>query len=818
MARLRNARRSRGISWLAAVGALGLAFAARAAPQPAASPPPPATGPQWSLLEQRCSKCHNSVDWAGGVAFDTLVSQDIPANAETWEKAIRKLRGRLMPPPGEIQPEQPKIDAFVGWMEDTLDRAAAAHPSPGIIGLHRLNRTEYAREIQALLGLTVDAKTLLPKDVSSDGFDNVAAALRVSPAFLEQYITAARTIARMAVGRASGKPSSREYRIAAGTDQSEHLDGLPLGTRGGMLIEHYFPADGEYEFNIRNFFFGGAGYVTKVDAPHRVIMTIDDVRVFQGEVGGAEDLKAVDTRFAAAADELQARFNHIRVRLKAGQHRVGVAFVQRSFAESDSPLQPIAELPEMERAPTIPGLDISGPFNVSGVGDTVSRRLIFRCHPRSREDEPGCAREILEHLATLAFRRPATDADMTTILSFYSEGRDSADFEAGIESGLIAILSSTKFLYRVEAATGDASSPGAYPVSDLALASRLSFFIWSEGPDARLIELANAGRLHEPGQLEEQVRRMLADPRAESLVTNFAFQWLNVGKIDAVEPTPALYPDFDRNLRNGFREEMRLFLRSILLADRSVLDLLTSDQTFLNERLARHYEVPNIRGDQFRPVRLKNPNRWGLLGKGAILMATAYGNRTSPVLRGAWILENLTGTPPNSPPPGVDTTLREAEPGAQAHTVRERLEKHRANPSCNACHGVMDPLGFALENFDVVGAWRERDLDAGTPIDSSGQLSSGRSVSGPSELREALLARPDQFVQTLTEKLMVFALGRSLRYQDMPMVRAVVRASAKDQYRFEALVQGIVNTPAFRMREGPPLPAATQQAALADRR
>jgi len=812
-------------TWLAAcrAGWLGACTGAALAQSPSLSEGPRTTGavappPQWALLQQRCSKCHNSVDWAGGVAFDTLSTQAIPADAETWERAIRKLRGRLMPPPGETQPEQRSIDSFVAFLEHTLDTAAADHPAPGVVGLHRLNRTEYAREIQALLGLRVDARTLLPKDVSSDGFDNVAATLRVSPAFLEQYITAARTVARMAVGRASGKPSSREYRIPSGTDQFEHVDGLPLGTRGGMLVEHYFPADGEYEFNIRNFFFGGAGYVTKIDSPHRVVMTIDDIPVFHADVGGSDDLKAVDTRFASAADGLQARFNHIRVRIKAGPHRVGVAFVQRSFAESDSPLQPIAELPEMERYPTIPGLDISGPFNVTSVGDTPSRRLIFLCHAATRAEESPCARRILEHLATEAFRRPVSEADMAALMSFYDLGRDSSDFEAGIESGLTAILSSTKFLYRIELAPSSAQSGAAYPVDELTLASRLSFFLWSEGPDATLMGLATGGRLHEPQQLEAQVHRMLADPRAESLVTNFAFQWLNVGKIDGVEPTPALYPDFDRNLRDGFREEMRLFLRSILLADRSVLELLTSDQTFLNERLARHYEVPNIRGAQFRPVRLTNPNRWGLLGKGAVLMATAYGNRTSPVLRGAWILENLTGTPPNSPPPGVDTTLREAEPGKQVHTVRERLEKHRANPSCNACHGVMDPLGFALENFDVVGGWRERDLDAGTAIDASGRLADGREVSGPSQLRQALMARPDQFVQTLTEKLMVFALGRSLRYQDMPMVRGVVRSAAARGERFEAIVQGIVNTPAFRMREEPPLPAAAQQAALAEPR
>jgi hypothetical protein len=773
----------------------------------------------WALL-QRCTKCHNSEDWAGGIAFDTMSPHEIPENAEVWEKAVRKLRGRLMPPPGNPQPDQQSIDQFVHWMENELDTAAAQHASPGSVGLHRLNRTEYARSIEEMLGLKIDVKTMLPMDVSSDGFDNIAAVLRTSPAFLEQYIAAARNISRQAIGRASGKPSSREYRVANDLDQSEHIDGLPLGTRGGMLVNYYFPADGEYEFSIRPFFFGGAGYVTKIDKPHHVILTIDDNRVFDRSFGGPEDLKAVDQRQAIAADEMQARFEHIRVRVRAGAHRVGVAFVQRSFAESDSPLQPIAELPEMERTPTIPGLAISGPFNVTGVGDTESRRRVFICRPSSQQEETPCARRILAHLAEQAFRRPVTDEDLKAPMAFYQAGRNSGDFDAGIESGLTAILSSTKFLYRAEtlpSATARAQGGGlvstssVVPVDNTALASRLSFLMWSEGPDQELIDLAASGRLNDPAVLNQQVHRMLADPRSQSLVTNFAFQWLNVNKVDTIQPTPELYPDFDQNLRTAFKEEMRLFLNGILRANRSVLDLLSSDETFVNERLALQYGIPNIRGDQFRPVRLTDPNRFGLLGKGAILMGTAYGNRTSPVLRGAWILENITGTPPNSPPPGVQA-FKESEPGKKVLTVRERLELHRSNPSCNGCHGVLDPLGFALENFDVTGAWRKKDLDAGTDIDASGTLADGTRVGSPAELRVALLRRPDQFVQTVTEKIMTFALGRSLRYQDMPMVRAIVRQAAKEGDTFESILKGVVDSPAFRMREIPAVP--TQQAAL----
>ena len=768
-----------------------------AAPTPAGKPAAHDDSP-WGLLEERCQKCHNSTDWAGGVAFDVLTPDDVVQDAETWEKAIRKLRGRLMPPPGETQPDQARIDRFVSWMEGQLDHAAASNPDPGNIGLHRLNRTEYAREIDRILGLRVDVNTLLPKDVSSDGFDNIAAVLRISPSFLDQYIGAARNVSRQAIGRASQKPSTREVR-ANGTDQSEHIDGLPLGTRGGLIVDHYFPADGEYEFNIRDFFFGGAGYITKVDDPHKVIMTLDDVRVFEQGFGGQDDLKDVDLRQAAAADEMQGRFNHIRVKIKAGPHRVGIAFVQRSFAQSDSPLQPIAMLPEMERAPTIPGLDIAGPFNVTGISDTESRKRIFVCKPANASDEPTCARTILTHLATEAFRRPVNDEDMKAPMAFYTMGREHGDFEAGIESGLTSILSSTKFLFRAEpVATQTADAPSR--VTDLELASRLSFFMWSSGPDQTLIDLAVAGKLHDAQVLESQVDRMLRDPRSETLVTNFAFQWLNIGHIDQIQPDPVLYPDFDPALRAGFREEIRLFLGSVLRENHSVLDLLRSDTTFLNERLAIHYGVPNVRGAQFRPVHLADANRFGLLGKGAVLMSTSYGNRTSPVLRGAYILENITGTPPSSPPPGVEQ-FKENEAGKKALTVRERLEQHRSNPSCNGCHGVMDPLGFALENYDVVGAWRDIDRDAGSAIDASGKLASGKHVGGPAELDQALLARPDQFVQALTEKLMVFALGRGLRYQDMPAVRTVVRDAAKDDYRFESLIRGIVASPGFQMKQ-----------------
>jgi len=775
----------------------------------------------WKMLSDSCEKCHNTTDWAGGVAFDAMSPDTIAEDAETWEKAVRKLRGRLMPPPGNPQPSNEEISGFVSWMEGKLDALAAERPSPGSVGVHRLNRTEYARSIRAMLALDVNVETMLPKDVSMDGFDNIAAVLRTSPAYLEQYIQAARNISRQAVGRADAKSSTHEYRVPIYLEQNSHVDGLPLGTRGGFYVDFYFPADGEYVFNIRDFLWMGAGYVTKVDSRHDVILTIDDERVFQASAGGAKDLQAVDQRQAEAADEMQARFDNIHVKVKAGQRRVGVAFIQRSFAESDSTLRPVAMLPEMERIPRIPGLDISGPFSVTGLGDTEARRRIFVCYPASPAEEEPCARRIFANLAEQAFRRPVTDEDLKAPMSFYKMGHDQDGFETGIEGGLTAILSSTKFLFRAEPVSARPAQvqtaaredvPAAVPLDDIALASRLSFLLWSEVPDQTLLDAAVAGKLHDPKEMHAQIRRMLKDPRSESLVTNFAFQWLNVARMDNIEPTPELYPDFDVNLREALHEEIRLFLDSILRSDRSVLDLLTSDVTYLNERVALHYGIKSVRGAQFRPVKLANPNRWGLLGKGALLMSTSYGNRTSPVLRGQFVLDNIMGTPPAPPLPSVQA-FPETEVGRKPLSVRERLEMHRASPACNGCHGVLDPLGFALENFDVTGAWRTRDLDAGVDIDAGGQLADGTVLGSPVELRKTLASRPDQFVQAVAERLMTFGLGRSLRYQDMPTIRAIVRKAATQGNTFESLIQGVVDSPAFRMKEVSS--PSTQTAAIA---
>ncbi len=559
-------------------------------------------------------------------------------------------------------------------------------------------------------------------------------------------------------------------------------------------------------------------------------MTIDGVPVFSETLGGPQDLHDVDVRQSEAAEEMQARFMNIRVKVKAGPHKVGVSFVQRSFAESDSPLQPIAMLPEMERAPTIPGIDIAGPFNVSGVGETESRKRIFVCHPASPAEEPSCAKTILTRLATEAFRRPVNEEDLKAPMSFYAMGRQAGgDFEAGIESGLTSILSSSKFLFRAEPVTttvanaAAANTPAAEPqpgtaskVTDLELASRLSFFLWSSGPDKQLLDLATSGKLHEAAVLKAQVSRMLADPRSESLVTNFAFQWLNVGRIDVIQPDPVLYPEFDPALRAAFREEIRLFMGSVLRQNHSVLELLSSDQTFLNERLAIHYGVPEhsrraVPAGETGEREPLGPARQGRVAHGNVVRQPYFASA-------AWSVH-----PREHHRHAAECAAagRRAVRGIRAGqkktpTVRERLEQHRAAPSCNGCHGVMDPLGFALENYDVVGAWRDIDRDAGSPIDASGQLASGVHVGGPAELNRALLARPDQFVQALTEKLMTFALGRAVRYQDMPSVRAIVRDAAASNYRFESILEGIVTSQAFQMRQVPTAAPDQKQASLAE--
>lgn len=755
----------------------------------------------WGMLDKYCSECHNAIDWAGGVAFDTLEPGSVPADAEIWEEAIRKLRGRMMPPPGKPRPELAKIDAFVAALESDLDAHAAAHPHPGSVPLHRLNRTEYANAIEAMLDLKVDPELLLPRDDKSSGFDNVADVLKVSPSFLEQYISAARQVSIMAVGNSAARAQSAIYQGTPQANQYMHIEGLPLGTRGGMLIEHLFPADGEYEFNINGL--AGAGYVWGVLDPHTLIITIDDEKVFEGHLGGAEDLDAVDLKQAEAVSEINGRFRNIHRKVTAGPHRIGVTYLAKTAAESNEILHPFVAVAGMgvhvngnSDGPRIASVEIRGPLAASGVSETPSRKKLFICHPKAAADQPQCAERILSNIARQAFRRPVTRDDLSGAMRFYREGREQGNFETGIQKGLMAILASPKFLYRAHAKPDDAAPGSIVALSDRELASRLAFFLWSTPPDDALLQVAAKGKLREPQTLEQQVRRMLADPRAHSLVTNFAFQWLNVHGLKLVDTDQDLFPDYTPDLIPAFETELELFIGSIFSADASVLDLLTSDRTFVNERLALHYGMKGVRGGEFRAVRVRNSYRRGLLGKGAFLMTTSYANRTTPVLRGAYILEKFLGTPPQAPPPNVEA-FPETQEGGVALSVRERLESHREQASCNACHGVIDPLGLALENFNAVGQWRDKDRDAGTPIDASGQLADGTPVNGPDDLRAALVARQDQFVQTFTENLMTFALGRGVKYYDMPTIRSVVHAAGRQDFTLSSIVLGIVLSDAF---------------------
>jgi hypothetical protein len=589
------------------------------------------------------------------------------------------------------------------------------------------------------------------------------------------------------------------------------VDGLPLGTRGGFAADHYFPADGEYEVNIQNLFPGDAYFLGSEHANH-LLVTLDGVQIYQTTVGGGEDLKAIDQDQSPAIDAMNKRLKGIRFKTTAGTHQVAVTFLARTFAESDAELSPLAPGGGMDRLIRITGFEVRGPFNPTGLSTTPSRQRLFTCHPATgapAAEEDRCAREILSTVARRAYRRPVNDADLASIVDFYKSARDAGGFEEGIRAGLTRILASPYFLYRASVPDLPNRPPGTiYRVSDLELASRLAFFLWSSIPDDELLNLAQAGKLHEETVLEKQVQRMLSDPRARVLARNFAYQWLQIGSIRAIDPDPNVFPfaanhrtvvGVDGDLRGDMTEEVLLFIDSVFREDRNAIDLLTADYTFLNERVALHYGIGDIKGNRFRRVILENSARHGLLGKAAVLMVSSYPNRTSPVRRGAWILENLLGTPPAAPPPDVEALLSDNAVGTRSFkTVRERLEAHRQQPRCNACHGVLDPLGFALENFDAVGAWRTTETFATTPVDATGELPDGTRLTGPDDLRKALLRRPDQFVQTLTQKLMMYALGRNIEYRDMPAVRAIVRDAEKENYRFSYIVMGIAESDAFQ--------------------
>jgi mono/diheme cytochrome c family protein len=781
-----------------------------AAPTPGATP----VAAHRALITQYCQGCHNEKLKSGGLSLATLDLDDVEQHAEVAEKVVRKLRGGLMPPAGARRPDNQAVTSLVTWLEKELDTASTAG-KPGRVPLRRLNRREYANAVRDLLGFNVDAKALLPDDNLKGHFDNNATALQVSPSFVDQYIYAARAVALEAVGNPKAPPVLTTYGDPAnmvislppsgapGTGRQQHrLEGMPFGTRGGFVVEHNFPAEGQYELTIGDMAL--AREVPRMEFENTVIALLDGKEFYRTTIGGEADHKAIDQQLDPAVEEINGRLRKIKFHATAGQHTLAITFVHRSFAESDERTRTSALEGGQERIQAVHALQIRGPLAVKGLGGSPSRAKIFICEPTGPRDERACAQRIVDNLARRAFRRPVTAEDTAPLMAFYAAGYQHGGFDAGVRDAISAILASPHFLYRAE--SGEAAA-GVRTLNDLELASRLSFFLWSSIPDEELLSLAAASRLRRPEVLTAQVGRMLADPRASSLTEDFAFQWLHVAKLDEITPDRGQFPHASGLLdpRALLKTELSLFVDSILRSDRSVMDLLTADHTFLNERLAMHYGIESVKGSHFRRVSLENAPggnaRAGLLGKGAILMLTAYPNRTSPVLRGAWILDRLLGTPPSDPPLDVPS-LPENRRGQPAKTLRARLEQHRANPTCFSCHGVMDPLGLALENFNAVGQYRLNDPDTLSLIDTVGQLPDGTAITGPDALRRSLVDRPDhQFVQALTENLMTYALGRTLDYHDMPTVRRIVRESAGGKYRFKSLVLGVVNSDAFRKRE-----------------
>jgi cytochrome c551/c552 len=757
-----------------------------------AAPKGPAL-PEQALVQKYCLTCHSARVKTGGLSLEGMSPAEAGAHADVWEKVVMKLRGGMMPPQGMPRPDEPTLEAFTVALEQTLDRAARGTTKPGYKPVHRLNRTEYGNAVRDLLDLQVDVTDLLPADDESHGFDNIAGVLRVSPSLLEQYLSAARRVSSLAVG-SDTDVVRLAYRISPDDSQEDHVEGLPLGTRGGLLFRHNFPQDAEYEFAtflLRNI----VGYMKGLEYEHLFEVSIDGERVFAVPVGGEVDNKASDTNMSEAANKIDERLK-TRVKVKAGPHMVGVTFAKRNASESDEPLQPHErdhDLQNMNGIPIIDHVNVTGPYNPTGPGDTPSRRRIFSCTPKQGSEETACARRILTNLARRAYRRPVTAADMEPVLALYDAGRKKADFNEGIEQGLRLILASPKFLFRTESAP--ASSVGK--VTDIELASRLSFFLWSSIPDEELLNAATKGALSQPAMLERQVKRMLADPKSRALVDNFASQWLLLRNLKGHIPTPGDFPNFDNELRQAFRQETEMFVESIMREDRSLIDLIDADYSFVNERLARHYGIQSVYGSYFRKVVLKNEERRGLLGQGSILTVTSYPNRTSPVLRGKYILEHILGTPPPAPPADVPD-LKENQPGEEPKSLRARLEMHRATPACASCHRVMDPLGLALENFDGIGQWRVKE--PGGNIDPAGQLADGSRVDGPVALRKAVLKRPELFVRTVTQKLMTYGLGRGMEYTDMPVIRGIASASAAQNYRFSSVVLGIVKSVPFQMK------------------
>jgi mono/diheme cytochrome c family protein len=778
---------------LTALAGLALTAAPEVSPAPQ-TPAASSTADTSTVIKQYCASCHNDQMQTGGFSLSRLDPAKVQENPAAWEKVVRKLRTGTMPPSGSARPTPAAYDLTASWLESELDRTAQANP--GRPALRRLNRAEYGNAIRDLLDLRVDVETLLLPDDAAFGFDNIGDLLDVSPTLLERYLTAADRVSALAVGDTSTPAGSQTYHATGDQSQDIEREGMALGTVGGLRANYNFPLSGEYEFRVGLLRTNLDG-VRGLEHPHQLEITVDGARLLLETVGGEVEAARTGT-IAEKSDATDARLR-VRVPIQAGPRNVAATFV-RKIGEGTNRLRPFdrsnADTYDSTGRPHVETLTILGPFLPSGAGDTPSRQRIFICKPASQNpsrEEEACARRILSTLAQRAYRRPVTAADLDLLLPFYKEGRQKGTFETGIQLALRRLLASPTFVFRAESDPRNRDGR----ISDIELASRLSFFLWSSIPDDTLIDLASRDRLHEPAVLEEQTRRMLADSRSNAMPENFAGQWLHLRNLEGIHPNTDEFPDFDNDLRLAFTREAELFFTSIMREDRSVMDFLTADYTFVNERLARHYGMSQIYGSRFRRVVLgpEFEARRGLLGKGGVLMSTSRADRTSPVLRGKWILENLIGTAPPAPPANVPPL--DSKPGAKPRTIRERMASHRA-PGCVSCHQLIDPLGFALEGFDAIGGWRTHE--AGAPIDASSQLADGRAVNGVGELRAALAARPEAFVQTLTEKLMTYALGRGLQHYDMPVVRAIVRDSKAKNYSFNAVVLGIVQSVPFQMR------------------
>ena len=745
------------------------------------------------MLSKYCLPCHNEKVKTAGLILDPAGLSDVTSKAELWEKVIRKMRTGTMPPPGAPHPDQPTSDSFASLLESELDAASVANPKPGKLPLmHRLSRTEYRNAIRDLLALEnlpkeMDYSLLIPSDNASSGFDNLADLLFVSPAAMERYLDAAQKISALAVGDPATPVMVNMYRLSDEQPQDDRVDELPFGTRGGLAVKSDFPLDGDYLIKVE---LAGASR-----NPEQLEISVDGERVQVFAVKGNPNAMQ---RAGHPGEPKDAKPLEFRVPVKAGPRLIGITFVAQNDTRDEETLRP--RMRGRGLGVAIARATISGPYDAKGPGETPSRQRIFVCHPTGAADELPCAKRILSTLEKKAYRRPVTDADVNRLLPFYNAGRAEKSFELGVQRALERLLVSPQFLYRIERDPPNVTPGAAYSVSDLELASRLSFFLWSSIPDDELLDIASRGKLREPAVLERQVRRMLADNRSQSLVDNFAEQWLYLRDIEAKRPDELLFPDFDETLRDGFRRETNLFLDSVFRENRSILELLTANYTFVNERLARHYGIPHVEGSYFRRVTLPPGNpRGGLLGQGSILTITSYATRTSPVVRGKWVLENLLSSAPPPPPPDIPALKTESGKTGKALSVRAAMVEHRANPACASCHARMDPIGFAMENFDAVGRWRERD--GLNPIDASGVFPDATKFNGVAGLKNALLLHPEQFVGTVTQKLLMYALGRNVQYYDQPVVRAVVHGAAANNFTFASLVLGVVKSAPFQMRE-----------------